>query len=49
VTNAIWNTERGFITGTTENWTKGDVRLGFKISRVFPLIPRKEKGTEIVL
>ncbi len=47
VTNAVWNTERGFITGTTNNWMKGDVRLGFKISRVFPLIPRKDKSTEI--
>jgi Membrane bound beta barrel domain (DUF5777) len=43
VTNAISNTERGFITGTTNNFMKGDIRLGFKISRVFPLIHRKEK------
>jgi Membrane bound beta barrel domain (DUF5777) len=52
VTNAIWNTERGFITDTriTNPLHKlNDVRLGFKISRVFPLIPRKVKGTEIAL
>lgn len=42
-TNAIWNTERGFITETTGSWLKGDVHFGFKISRVFPLIKRKEK------
>lgn len=46
-TNATWNTERGFITATTGQWLKGDVHFGFKISRVFPLIKRKEKGTEI--
>ena len=47
VTNAMWNTERAFITDTRDKLN--DVRLGFKISRVFPLIPRKVKGTEIVL
>jgi hypothetical protein len=47
VTNAIWNTERGFITATTNSWAKGDVRIGFKISRVFPLIKRKDAGAEI--
>jgi opacity protein-like surface antigen len=46
LTNAIWNTERGFVTGTTNNWLKGDVHLGFKISRVFPLIKRKDVGAE---
>lgn len=46
-TNATWNTERGFITNTTGQWLKGDVHLGFKISRVFPLIKRKDKGGEI--
>lgn len=41
VTNSIWNTERGFITETTGDWLKGDLHLGFKISRVFPLIKKK--------
>lgn len=41
-TNAIWNTERGFITDTQGNWGNGDVHFGFKISRVFPLIKRKD-------
>jgi len=40
-TNAIWNTERGFITNTPGSWAKGDIHFGFKISRVFPLIPKK--------
>lgn len=42
VTNALWNTERLFITDTRDKL--GDVRLGFKISRVFPLIHRKVKN-----
>lgn len=45
-TNAIWNTERGFITDTQGSWGNGDVHLGFKISRVFPLIKRKDVSTE---
>lgn len=48
MTNSTWNTERGFITATEGQWLKGDIHLGFKISRVFPLIKRKDKGTEIV-
>jgi hypothetical protein len=45
-TNATWNTERGFITATTGQWSKGDIHFGFKISRVFPLLKRKDKGSE---
>lgn len=41
-TNSGTITERQFITATTSNWLKGDVVLGFCISRVFTLIdPRK--------
>ncbi|OIP81230.1 MAG: hypothetical protein AUK44_10475 [Porphyromonadaceae bacterium CG2_30_38_12] len=47
MTNATWNTERGFLTSTTGQWLKGDIHIGFKISRVFPLIKRKDKGTVI--
>lgn len=47
MTNATWNTERGFITSTDGQWLKGDIHLGFKISRVFPLVKRKDKGTVI--
>jgi len=48
MTNATWNTERGFITATDGQWLKGDIHIGFKISRVFPLIKRKDKGTVVV-
>jgi len=47
MTNATWNTERGFITATDGQWLKGDIHLGFKISRVFPLVKRKDKGTVV--
>lgn len=47
MTNSTWNTERGFITATEGQWLKGDIHLGFKISRVFPLIKRKDKQPEV--
>jgi hypothetical protein len=36
-TNAISMVEQGFIAETTGNWLKGDIRIGFNISRVFSL------------
>lgn len=41
-TNSIWNTERGYITDTSGDWLNKDIHFGFKISRVFPLIKKKE-------
>jgi len=43
-TNSRSMIEKGFITETTGQWSKGDVHLGFNISRVFTLYdPRKKK------
>jgi len=41
LTNSIHMIEPGFIGETTGSWGKGDIRLGFNISRVFNL--KKEK------
>lgn len=46
LTNSTWNTERGSLTETTGSWLKGDIQLGFKISRVFPLVKKKVAATE---
>ncbi len=40
--NATGMNERAFITETTGDWFKGDVHLGFNISRVFTLGKRKK-------
>lgn len=42
VTNSTGMTERTFINETTGSWSKGDLRFGFNISRVF--IVRKPKA-----
>lgn len=34
-TNSTGMNEKGFITETTNDWTKGDIHFGFNISRVF--------------
>jgi hypothetical protein len=44
LTNSIHMIEPGFIGETTGSWGKGDIRLGFNISRVFNL--NKEKKVE---
>jgi len=44
LTNSIHMIEPGFIGETTGSWGKGDIRLGFNISRVFNL--KKEKKTQ---
>ncbi len=36
-TNSIGMIEKAFIGETTGTWTKGDIRFGFNISRVFTL------------
>ncbi len=42
LTNSTGMTERGFITETTGDFFKGDIHIGFTISRVFTLV--KPKG-----
>jgi hypothetical protein len=42
-TNAVGMNERAFITETTGQWRKGQVRFGFNLSRVFQLKKSKTK------
>ena len=44
-TNSIGLTEKSFITETTDQWSKGGVRFGFNISRVFQL-GKKQSGNK---
>lgn len=41
--NATGMNERAFITETTGNWGKGEVRFGFNLSRVFQIKKHKKK------
>jgi hypothetical protein len=41
VTNSVQMIEKGFIGETTGKWTKGDIHIGFNISRVFTLKKQK--------
>ncbi len=41
ISNATGMNERAFITETTGKWTKGEVRLGFNLSRVFQVKNKK--------
>jgi Membrane bound beta barrel domain (DUF5777) len=41
-TNSKPMNEKGFITETTGQWSKGDVQFGFNVSRVFTVIKRRE-------
>jgi hypothetical protein len=43
--NATGMNERAYITQTTGNFFKGDIRFGFNISRIFKLGKHKNKGT----
>ena len=43
LTNSLAMIEKGFIGETTGQWKKGDIHLGFNISRVFTLQKTKEK------
>lgn len=40
-TNSTSMIEKGFITETVGDWTKGDIRFGFNISRVFTIVKPK--------
>jgi len=42
LTNSQGITERTFIGQTTDNWAKGNIHLGFNISRVFTIVKPKE-------
>jgi hypothetical protein len=42
-TNSIGMIEKAFIGETTGTWTKGDIRFGFNISRVFTLASHNKK------
>lgn len=41
ITNSRSMIEQGFISETTGSWGEGDIHLGFNISRVFDLTPKK--------
>lgn len=43
-TNSLAMIEKGFITETTGRWTKGDIHIGFNISRVFQLRSNTKAG-----
>jgi len=43
LTNSLAMTEKGFIGETTGQWSKGDIHIGFNISRVFTLQKPKQK------
>jgi hypothetical protein len=45
LTNSVAMIEKGFIGETTGQWSKGDIHLGFNISRVFNL--KKQKKPDI--
>lgn len=42
VSNAAGMNERAFITETTNSWSKGELRLGFNLSRVFQIAKNKK-------
>lgn len=42
VTNAIAILENGYIAGTTNSWRKGELHVGFNISRVFTVMKKKK-------
>ncbi|MCV9386565.1 DUF5777 family beta-barrel protein [Reichenbachiella ulvae] len=41
LTNSRSMIEEGFVSETTGTWSKGDIHIGFNISRVFDLSPKK--------
>jgi len=45
-TNSTSMVEKGFVAETTGDWSKGDIRFGFNISRVFTLIKPRPKPIE---
>lgn len=42
ITNSRSMIEQGFVSETTGNWGDGDIHLGFNVSRVFDLSPKKK-------
>jgi hypothetical protein len=42
-TNSTGMTERTFISETTGQWSKGDIRFGFNISRIFNIGKSKKQ------
>ena len=43
-TNALGMNERAFVTETNGQWGKGDIQLGFNISRVFTIVDKRKNG-----
>lgn len=43
VSNAAGMNERAFITETTNSWSKGELRFGFNLSRVFQIAKNKKR------
>jgi len=43
-TNALGMNERAFVTETNGSWGKGDIQLGFNISRVFTIVDNRKKS-----
>jgi Membrane bound beta barrel domain (DUF5777) len=41
LTNSMGENEEGFLTNTTGRWSKGDIFLGFNISRIFTIVAPK--------
>jgi hypothetical protein len=44
VSNARGMNEKGFITETTQDWTKGEIQIGFNLSRVFTIVKNTESS-----
>jgi len=44
VSNAAGMNERAFITETTNSWSKGELRFGFNLSRVFQIAKNKKRS-----
>ncbi len=42
LTNSMGENEEGFLTNTTGRWGKGDIFLGFNISRIFTIVKSKD-------
>jgi hypothetical protein len=42
--NSTGMNEKAFITETTANWGKGDIRFGFNLSRVFQIKKKKSEN-----
>jgi hypothetical protein len=41
LTNSMGENEEGFLANTTGRWNKGDIFLGFNITRIFTIIEPK--------